>query len=113
MALDNYNEAKDRLEKNRPEWLRALMPRSINAPAEYWPQKMVAVHTITAAFNNYISVHEEHREPNPAHVMISAQTALLIRHDVPTYHVSRELVAAALRTQLPDDLVLETIPFPF
>jgi hypothetical protein len=32
---------------------------------------------------------------------------------VPTYYVSRELLAAALRTELPDDLVFEAIPFPF
>jgi hypothetical protein len=32
---------------------------------------------------------------------------------VPTYYVSWELVAAALRTELPDDMVFEAIPFPF
>jgi hypothetical protein len=32
---------------------------------------------------------------------------------VPIYYVSRELLAAALRTELPDDMVFEAIPFPF
>ena len=36
-----------------------------------------------------------------------------MRYDVPTYYVSRELLAAALRTELPDDMVFEAIPFPF
>jgi hypothetical protein len=30
---------------------------------------------------------------------------------VPTYYVSRELLAAAARTELPDDIVFEAIPF--
>ncbi len=32
---------------------------------------------------------------------------------MPTCYVSRELLAAALRTELPDDMVFEAIPFPF
>jgi hypothetical protein len=32
---------------------------------------------------------------------------------VPIYYVSRELLAAALRTELPDDMVFDAIPFPF
>ena len=36
-----------------------------------------------------------------------------LRYDVPIYYVSEELLAAALRTELPDDIVVEAIPFPF
>lgn len=36
-----------------------------------------------------------------------------MRYDVPTYYLSRELLAAALRTELPNDMVFEAIPFPF
>ena len=43
----------------------------------------------------------------------SGQAALLLRYDVPTLYVSRELLAAALRTELPDDMVFAAIPFPF
>ena len=32
---------------------------------------------------------------------------------MPTYYVSWELLAAALRTELPDDMTFEAIPFPF
>jgi hypothetical protein len=31
---------------------------------------------------------------------------------VPTYYVYRELLAAALQTELLDDMVLKAIPFP-
>lgn len=35
-------------------------------------------------------------------------------YDVPTSsYFSRELLAAAIRTELPDDMVFEAIPFPF
>lgn len=44
---------------------------------------------------------------------VHGQAALLLRHDVPSYYVSRELLAAALRTELPDDMVFDAIPFPF
>lgn len=44
-------------------------------------------------------------------VAVHGQAALLLRYDVPTYYVSQELLAAALRTELPDDMVLEAIPF--
>ena len=40
--LHNYNEVREYLEKQHPDWLRALTPRHINAPADYWPQKVLA-----------------------------------------------------------------------
>ena len=62
---------------------------------------------------NYVSVHEQQTRPNPALAAVHGQAALLLRYDVPTSYVSREIVAAALRTELPDDIVFEAIPFPF
>jgi hypothetical protein len=38
--LHNYSEVQAYLEKERPNWLRALTPRHINALADYWPQKV-------------------------------------------------------------------------
>jgi hypothetical protein len=35
--LHNYIEVRAYLEKEHPGWLRALTPRHINAPADYWP----------------------------------------------------------------------------
>jgi hypothetical protein len=62
---------------------------------------------------NYVSIHEHQTKPNPPLAAVHGQAALLLRYDVPTYYVSRELLAAALWTELPDDMVFETIPFPF
>jgi hypothetical protein len=62
---------------------------------------------------NYISIYEHQVRPNPALAADHGQAALLLRYDVPTYYVFRELPAAALRTELPDDMVFEAIPFPF
>jgi len=48
---------------------------------------------------NYVSIHEHQTRPNPALAVVHGQAALLLRYDVPTYYVSRELLAAALRTE--------------
>jgi hypothetical protein len=62
---------------------------------------------------NYVSIHEHQTRPNPALAVVHGQAALLLRYDVPIYYVSREILAAALRTELPNDIVFEEIPFPF
>jgi hypothetical protein len=41
--LHNYAEVRAYLEKEHPDWIRALTPRHINAPADYWPLKVLAV----------------------------------------------------------------------
>ena len=111
--LHNYAEVRAYLEKEHPDWLRALTPRHINAPADCWPQKVLTVSSVNAAMQNYVSIHEHQTGPNPALAVVHGQAALLLRYDVPTYYVSREILAAALRTELPDAVVFEAIPFPF
>jgi hypothetical protein len=54
------------LEKEHPGWLRALTPRHINTPADYWPQKVLAVSSANAAMQNYVSIHEHQTRPNRA-----------------------------------------------
>jgi hypothetical protein len=56
--------------------------------------------------------HEHQTKPNPALAAVHGQAALLLRYDLPTYYVSRELLVAAVRTELQDDMVFESIPFP-
>jgi hypothetical protein len=68
---------------------------------------------VNAATQNCVSIYEHQTKPNPALAAVHGQAALLLRYDVPTYYVSRELLAGALRTELPDDVVFEAIPFPF
>jgi len=62
---------------------------------------------------NYVSINGYQTRPNPALEAVHGQAALFLRYDVPTYYVSPELLAAAARTELPDDMIFETIPFPF
>jgi len=58
VRLHNYTEVRAYIEKEHAEWLRGLTPRHINAPADYWPQKVLAVSPANAAMQNYVSVHE-------------------------------------------------------
>ena len=39
--LHNYNEVREYLEKQHPDRLRALTPRHINAPPEYWAKRLM------------------------------------------------------------------------
>jgi len=37
----------------------------------------------------------------------------LLEYEIPTFYVSKELLAAAARTDLPAELLLDAVPFPF
>jgi hypothetical protein len=41
--LHNYAEVRAYLEKEHPDWIRALTPRHINAPPDYLLQRVLAV----------------------------------------------------------------------
>ena len=79
--LHNYAEVRAYFEKQHPDWLRALTPRHINAPAEYWPQKVFAVSSVNAAMQNYVSIYEHQTRPNPALAVVHGQAALLLCYD--------------------------------
>jgi hypothetical protein len=70
-----------------------LTPRHINAPADYWRQKVLAVSSANAAMQNDVSIHEHQTGPNPALAAVHGQMALLLHHEVPTYYVPPELLA--------------------
>ena len=89
--LHNYKEVREYLEKERPDWLRVLTPRHINAPADYWLQKVLAVSSANAAMQNYVSIHEQQTRPNPALIAVHGQAALLLPYDVPAYYLSTVL----------------------
>src|SRR6516164_7940109 len=61
-----------------PDWLRALTPLHINAPADYWPQKVLAVSSANAAMQNSVSIYEHQTKPNPALPAVQGQAALLL-----------------------------------
>jgi hypothetical protein len=60
IRLHNYAEVRVYLEKEHPDWLRALTPLHINASADYWPQKVLALSSVNAAMQNYVSIYEHH-----------------------------------------------------
>jgi len=50
-----YPAFKAFFEKERPDWLRALTPRIINAPSQYWPHKVLALATLNAVLCNQMN----------------------------------------------------------
>jgi hypothetical protein len=88
------------------------MPRHVNAPSEYHPQKIFAVASLNALLQNGNAIFD-HKTPNSATAMAQVQAAIALRFNNPTFYVSREILNAALRTDLPSDLIFEDIPFPF
>lgn len=72
-ALHNYIQTRQYMEKEHPGWLRALIPRTINAPGHYWTQKVLAISVINAAMMNVRFAKDLRRAPNPASVAIQSQ----------------------------------------
>src|SRR5260370_33902661 len=50
---------------------------------------------------------------DPTFGVVEGQTGHLLQFDVPTFYVSKELLAAAARTDLPTDIFMDALPFPF
>jgi hypothetical protein len=115
VAVNGSRQSGDRrafVEKERPDWLQALMPRRINAPSDYWPQKVLALATIQAAISNQL-MKDAGLKLDPTFGVVEGQTGHLLQFDVRTFYVSKELLAAAARTGLPTDIFMDaSIPFP-
>jgi hypothetical protein len=107
-----YSTFKSFIEKERPHWLRALLPRNIEVPAQYWPQKVLAVATIHGVIRNQIA-WDLGEQLDRTFGTLEGQMGHLLQFAVPTFFVSKELLEAAARTDLPGDLLLDAIPFPF
>jgi len=107
-----YVALKAFIEKERPDWIRALIPRNIDAEAEYWPQKVLALSTIQGVLCNQIA-EDLGNKLDPTFGTVEAQMGHLLEYGVPTFYVSKELLAAAARTDLPAELLLDAVPFPF
>jgi hypothetical protein len=52
-------------------------------------------------------------DTKPSQRAIQSRMSVLLKFDVPTFYVSKDFLLAALRTELPQDMLLEGIPFPF
>jgi len=107
-----YSALKSFIEKERPDWIRALIPRNIEVPAQYWPQKVLAVATLQGVIRNQIAQDLGERL-DLTFGTIKGQMGQLLHFAVPTFYVSKELLEAATRTDLPGELLLDAIPFPF
>jgi hypothetical protein len=105
-----YSELRDFIESRRPEWVRALVPRIIEASGVYWPQKVLAVAAVEAALCNQLATQGGARTDRTC-TAVEGQMGQLLEYDVPTFYLSRELLAAS-RTELPLDMFLDAIPFP-
>src|SRR5262245_55383992 len=75
-----YVALKAVIEKERPDWIWALIPR---------------------------------KKLDPTFGTVEAQMGHLLEYEVPTFYVSKELLAAAAQTDLPAELLLDAVPFPF
>jgi hypothetical protein len=107
-----YGELRAFVERERPDWIEALVPRRIEAPANYYPQKVLALATIQAALCNQI-LQDTGLKPDGTFTAVEGQTGQLLDFDVPTFYVSKELMGAAVRTGLPAEILLDVVPFPF
>ena len=107
-----YGELRAFVERERPDWIEALVPRRIDAPANYYPQKVLALATIQAALCNQL-LQDADLEPDATFAAVEGQTGQLLEFDVPTFYISKELLGAATRTDLPAEILLDAVPFPF
>jgi hypothetical protein len=107
-----YGEFRAFVERERPDWIEALVPRHIDAPANYYPQKVLALATIQGALCNQI-LQDAGLKPDATFAAVEGQTGQLLEFDVPTFYVWKELMGAAVRTALPAEILLDGVPFPF
>lgn len=52
---ETYAQLREFIEKERPDWPDVLMPRRINAPSDYWPQKVLVFASLQAAIGNQLA----------------------------------------------------------
>ena len=48
VSQHNYEAVRDYFEREHRDWLRIMMPRYVNAPPDYHPQKIFAVASLNA-----------------------------------------------------------------
>jgi hypothetical protein len=107
-----YGELRAFVERERPDWIEALVPRRIDAPASYYPQKVLALATIQAALCNQL-LQDAGLKPDATFAAVEGQTGQLLEFDVPTFYVFKELMGVALRTDLPGEILLDAVPVSF
>src|SRR6516162_5794117 len=108
-AMNNtYSEIAAYYQSHDPGRLHGFMPEyPIEEPANYWPAKTFAVGAMMAWENL------KDDEVDNTHITYCHASMLAMTYQTPTFFVASPLVAAALRTELPDDLDLSQLNWPF
>jgi hypothetical protein len=105
--VPTYRDIAAHFERTALEVMRGFMPEYyIREPADYWPVKTFAVGAMLAG-----EMRKQH--PNNVSASYFCRASLrAVQFETPTFFVTRELTAAALRTELPADLVLNQVRWP-
>ena len=74
--------------------IQSILPSGIRSSLDHIAHND-ALRRHNAAMRNYVGIHKHRTSPNPALAAVHGQAALLLHYDVPTYYISRELLAAA------------------
>lgn len=77
-----YSEVRDFIESRRPEWVRALVPRIIEASGIYWAQKMLAVAAVEAALCDQLPTQGGARTDRTC-TAVEGHMGQLLEYDVP------------------------------
>jgi hypothetical protein len=105
--LKSYSDLVAYYESDYPGRLRGFMPEYlIEEPANYWPVKTFAVGAVMAWDRAKYGVDNTLRS-------YCRLSTLAMGYQTPTFFVTPQLVAAALRTELPADLDLSQLDWPF
>lgn len=106
---DRRREVLDRIYEHCPNMRSLVYPKSYLLPLGYAHPEIFAL----SAFSSALHVL---RRPDPTEdktqCSVHVTTCMLVRYQMPTWFVGRELCEALLRTEPPQDLLLEEIPMP-
>jgi hypothetical protein len=107
-TLSSYSEIVAYYERHHPGQLRGFMPEyQIEEPTSYWPVKTFAVGAMLA-WDGLKNDRE-----NVSMKIYCWASLLALSCQTPTFFVTPQLVGAALRTELPGDLDLSRLGWPF
>jgi hypothetical protein len=105
--LETYPELLRYYEQTCPSLLRSFAPRLIESPRDYWSTKAFSVAAVSARMQMQLQL------PSNSAPSIALVSSTARHYGVPTYYITPELTAAALRTDLAPELQLADLHWPF
>jgi hypothetical protein len=88
---------------------RSINARRINAPSDYWPQKVLALATVQAALSNQL-MKDAGMKLDSTFGVIEGQTGHLLQLTHPHFTSPKELLTVAARTDLSTDIFMDVLP---